>query len=417
MPDAHSKFSASASARWLACPGSMVLSKGAPRSSSKYSREGTAAHDLASQVLERNIPTAASRIGSRIPVEHETFEVDVDMASFVQVYVDLVRGLRDTLGATLLVEQKLDYGQYLGSAQAWGTGDAVLITGDEIIVIDLKYGRGEQVEADSNTQLQLYALGALAKFGDYGDFETVRVIICQPRAGGTSEWTTTVTDLLAFGEEAKHAVAKCEHAEQSKRDLEWEAVYLNPGEKQCRWCPAKAKCPELRNSVAQTVFMHTPATPEDFADEVVPDKKHIEPADDAWLSAAMAKADLIEGWLKAVRAEVERRLLAGTPVEGWKMVKGKQGNRAWTSEEEAEAALKSAKLKVDEMYSKKVISPTAAEKALADKPKVWAKIQPLIKRADAPLHVAPATDKRPAVDVTPVADEFEAVEGDGSEFA
>lgn len=424
MPEAHSKYSASASARWLACPGSMVLSKNAKRTSSKYSREGTAAHELASQVLERNVD-ATSRIGTRIPVEHETFEVDADMARHVQSYVDTVRSLRDALGATLLVEQKLDYGQYLGSEQAWGTGDAVLITPDEIIVIDLKYGQGEQVEAEDNTQLQLYALGALAKFGDYGDFQTVRVMICQPRSGGTSEWVTTVADLLQFGERAAEAVKRVEAAEASaKHDLEWEAVYLNPGEKQCRWCPAKATCPELRNEVTKTVFMHTAATPEDFADEVVPDKKHIEPADSAWLAATMAKTDLIEIWIKAIRAEVEKRLLAGDEVPGYKLVRGKQGNRAWSDETAAEDLLrKQFRLKIEDAYEMKLISPTAAEKLLAkESPKRWAKCAPLIARSEGKIHVAPLDDKREAISVTAVADEFEAIPAsdnpaDSNEFA
>jgi len=139
----------------------------------------------------------------------------------------------------------------------------------------------------------------------------------------------------------------------------------------------------------------------------VPGAEHIAPADDEWLSAAMGQAEQIEGWLKAVRAEVERRLLAGKSVPGYKLVKGKQGNRAWRDAEAAEALLKSFRLKIDEMYDMKVISPTTAEKVLAESPKRWAKAQVLITRADGKPSVAPLSDKRPALEVKPVAEEFE----------
>ena len=49
---AHSQYSASASARWLACPGSLSLSVGAPRTGSAAARRGTAAHEVAAELLE-----------------------------------------------------------------------------------------------------------------------------------------------------------------------------------------------------------------------------------------------------------------------------------------------------------------------------------------------------------------------------
>lgn len=421
MADAHAKaYGASNSATWLPCPGSVALSEGKPGSSSSYAREGTAAHALAEMCLTQN-KDAVAFIGDRIPVEHETIEADDDMARYVQEYVDLVRGLRDTLGATLLVEQRLQYGPLIGiedPESGWGTGDAVLLAGNEICIADLKFGRGEQVAAEGNTQLQLYALGAWNEYKDYGDFDTVRVIISQPRNGGTSEWTISVADLLVFAEEAKAAVQKAEQARAcEKRDAEWEAVYLNPGEKQCRWCKAKATCPELRNTVARTVFDTTPATPEDFEAYTSPVGikgmtlgQHVGMLPIDWLAACMSKADLIEDWLTAIRAETERRLLAGEPVQGFKLVKGKQGNRAWASATEAEEALKAARLKRDEMYDLKVISPTTAEKLLAkDKPRVWSKLQTLITRSDGKVHVAAATDPREAVVLQASADDFDAI--------
>lgn len=411
-PVGHSRFSASASARWMACPGSMVLAKDAPRKSSVYSRWGTAAHEVAANSLYSEVAVAAANSASII-VEGEDIAVDADMIACVQEYVDLVRTLRDTLGAELLVEQRLDYGSMIGSTEAWGTGDAVLLTDDEIIVIDLKTGQGERVEAEGNTQLMLYALGALAAHPDR-KFKTVRIIICQPRAGGTTEWTTTVDALVAFAGVAERAVDAVETAALCRDDQDLQR-YLVPGEKQCRWCPAAASCPALRETVADAVAISS-ASPEEFGDAIGRPK----PADmaDQWLSVAMQATPLVEHWLKAVRAEVEARLLASKPVPGFKLVKGKQGNRAWADEQAAEEMLtKQFRLKQDEAYDRKLISPTSAEKLLADaSPKRWTKLQPLITRADGKLSVAPESDKRPAVELTPVADDFTDESASASDF-
>jgi hypothetical protein len=125
----------------------------------------------------------------------------------------------------------------------------------------------------------------------------------------------------------------------------------------------------------------------------------------------MDAVDMIEGWCKGVRAEVERRLLAGTFSDGrYKLVEGRAGARAWADEAEAEKLLKSFRLKQDEMYDFTLISPTAAEKVLAaTSPKRWAKAQALIRRSDGKPSVAPAADKRPALVRTPVADDFDAL--------
>lgn len=185
-------------------------------------------------------------------------------------------------------------------------------------------------------------------------------------------------------------------------DIDWQQAYLNPGEKQCRFCKAKATCPALRAEVADIV--HEAATLDDFADlvPVTVDKE----TGDNYLSAAMAKVDLVEQWCKGVRAEVERRLLAGRTVDGYKLVEGKRGNRAWGDKEAVEKLLKGFRLRQDEMYDFSLISPTKAEKLFKENPKRWEKVREHITQSPGKPSVAPATDKRPAMAVTPVADDF-----------
>lgn len=133
----------------------------------------------------------------------------------------------------------------------------------------------------------------------------------------------------------------------------------------------------------------------------------------------MFAVGLIEDWCKAVRAETERQLLAGDEVPGFKLVLGKAGARAWKDAEEAEKQLKTMRLKVEEMYDLKLISPTSAEKLAKAKvlgPRQWTKLQPLIGRSDPKPSVAPAADKRDAYVPAPVADDFQPVADEAADL-
>jgi hypothetical protein len=118
------------------------------------------------------------------------------------------------------------------------------------------------------------------------------------------------------------------------------------------------------------------------------------------LAMCMEAVDLVEGWAKAVRAEVERRLVNGGDVPGFKLVEGRKGARAWSDPNAAEALFKTFRLKQDQMYDFTLISPTTAEKLAADGligKKQWPKAQALITQSSGKPSVAPASDKRPAI--------------------
>lgn len=428
MPEAHSKFSASASARWMSCAGSMVLSKGKVDKGSQYADEGTAAHTLASWCLTENTD-ATAYLGRVIAIEDSgrEFEVTDDMARDVQVYVDLVREYRGEDGV-LMVERQVNYSAAIGveADQGWGTSDAIIAKGGLLIVADLKFGRGEEVEAADNTQMALYALGALAEFDGIAEFERVLMVISQPRTShAPREWEISIDELRKIGVQAWDAASRVIEAEEAYPAGDWHERFTAATEKGCRWCKAKATCPTARANVTSTVFDVVPASPDDFDDmtalptdgtaaAIITDR-HMVDADfteEQWLGAVLPKIDQIEDWCKAVRAEAETRLLAGADVPGYKLVQGKKGNRAWSDAEQAEQMLKTFRLKQEEMYEFKLISPTTAQK-LADAETIgkrqWPKLQALITQSEGQLHVAPVSDKRPAVEVKPIADEFEVV--------
>jgi hypothetical protein len=407
---AHAKISASQFHRIIPCAGSLALSAGAPRTTSVYAAEGTAGHEILHRSLVSMAP-AARYVGEVMEVEGHYIVVTDEMAAHVQSVVDLALEIAGDDGV-VMAEQRVCFARFLGVADddAWGTADIIIARGASLTVIDFKYGAGERVDVSLNPQLMLYGLGAVNEFdGIAGDFRQVELIIAQPRAGGVSREAYAIDELIEWAEDiAAPAVADAIDAEDAYRKVStpvWEEAYLVPGETQCRWCPAKGTCPALRAEVAAHVTVA--AADVDEFQQVTDPKTFREPD----LSRAMGAVGMIEDWCKAVRAEVERRLLAGTEVRGWKLVEGRQGARAWADAAAAEQALKGMRLKQDEMYDLKLISPTSAEKLLAkDSPRRWAKLQEFISRAPGKPSVAPASDARPSIETKPVADDFSAVE-------
>lgn len=406
---AHAKLSPSGAHRWMACPASVVLEADYPDTSSSYAREGSAAHELAAMVLENEELSAQGYVGKLIEFKDNNdivhWLVTQDMADHVDDYVKLVRELAE--GKTLLVERKVPIDHLTGETGATGTSDVVIVdtTGKNLTVVDLKYGMGVRVDALENPQLQMYALGALEEYGLLGDFETVSMYIHMPRLNFVSEYHVDTRDLLNFGRDVSAAAEQVRLAQSLDFSNGMEDLtmgFFTAGEKQCRFCKAKATCPALLAEVTEIVG--GAATAADFAD-FVPETIDANTGDN-YLPMAMSKVDLVEAWCKAIRAETERRLFAGQKVDGFKLVEGKRGHRKWRSETEVEDLFKTFRMRQDEMYDLSLISPTKAEKVFKQNPKRWAKVTDLITQNEGKPSVAPATDKRPEMVVTSIAEEF-----------
>lgn len=427
MSDAeHSLLSASDSARWAACPGALAMSAGIEDEGSVYADEGSAAHELAKWCLQNRIVNydkarpPADYIGQKIRVGKREFPVTEEMAEAVQEYIDTCMvASRHALPNARFVETKVNYAFYLEVEErlAWGTSDFIALVktdrGVELQVHDLKYGKGVRVFAEGNSQMRLYALGALYAHSLAEDIVQVRTFIHQPRLKHVDEEVIDVLDLELWAQDmaksAKRALAAYNALEVG---LTPGLPELYPGEKQCRWCSAKANCPALDKVVAGAVLAR-PSEEVEFEDLTTATPVLNREGDNAGLGQRFALVELVEAWCKAVRAEVERQLIAGNPVPDpdggeMKLVAGRAGPRNWIDEDEAALRLKAARLRNDEMYQSKLISPTTAEKIFAkNNPRIWADLQKNITQSKGAPSVARASDKRPPVSVTSTVEEFE----------
>ena len=183
-------------------------------------------------------------------------------------------------------------------------------------------------------------------------------------------------------------------------DKVWADTYLVPGEKQCQFCPAASFCPAVRNMAREHI--------DDEFDMVA--LRDTVPGES--LAEAMEMIPLLEIFIKAVQAEVNRRLSAGMSVPNWKLVKGHEGNRKWSDEEAAADALEAAGVARSDLFVAKMLTPPAVEKVLKkiNKQALEETFPKLIVRSPAKPTLASADDPREAWSNVASADEFGVVE-------
>lgn len=366
MSGKHAKLSASISKRWMSCPGSIRLCVGIPNTGSVYAAEGTAAHKLAEVCLKTNT-NASGYLKKKV----EGFEVTEDMADAVQVYLDEIRkDMKTVKGAKLMIEQHFKLSIH---PDMQGTNDACLCEPyGKLIVYDYKHGAGVAVDAEANSQLAFYALGAI----ETGDYAEVILKIVQPRAfhskGKIRTWNPTKAELEKW---------KADFLKAAKEVAKPDAPLCSGDH--CKFCPAAAKCPELHKksqAVARAVF--APEVKEAPAPELLTIEE---------VASVLDKADMVEAWIASVRAHAVAALHKGQAVPGWKLV-AKRSTTKWKDEANTEKELAGYKELI--YTTPELKSPTQVKKALPKS--VHDIVESLTHKPDNGATIAPEADSRPA---------------------
>lgn len=374
----HALLSASGASRWINCPPSARLTEGMADKWSAYADEGTAAHEYAEIKLTRRLTKCNSADRERLDKQAEALKTNryynAEMEACIQQYADLVeerfleaRSRSDSEDATVLLEAKLDLTEWV--PDGFGTSDVTIISDGVLEVIDLKYGKGVPVSAINNSQLRLYALGALSEFGWMYDIHTVRMTIIQPRLDSVSTDEISVEELNEWAESVVKPAASLAYAGEGE---------YKAGD-HCRWCLAKGNCRARADENLKAIAY-------EFQEPALLSNEEIGPI--------LHIAGQLQSWVKDVQEYALEQALRGEKIPQWKLVEGKS-KRFITDTKKAAALLTEAGYSEDKLYKPRELrAMTALEKAVGKKNFAEILGDLITKQAGKPTLVA-ETDSRP----------------------
>lgn len=348
MSSGHHETSPSGAERWLACPGSVIRSRGIEDKGSVYAEEGSKAHAVAEMTLR-------ALMGGGWTDPGDYLEPD-DMLRHAVAYAEYINNLGHF--SEYLIEARLDLDFWIPGA--WGTGDFVGLVGTTLHVVDYKYGQGVQVEAKENPQLKCYGLGALAWMLHRWAITDVVLHIFQPRRNHIDSWATTPIELITWGAEVLRPGALLAMDPDAP---------VKAGE-HCQFCKARGRCPEQLAAVQKAASIPFLL--------LGPDE----------LAEAYALVPMVEKWIDGVTcAALNTARETGLP--GYKFVEGRSV-RKWRNPAEVAAALEA--IGAQPYKPREVLGITEVEKILPKKVVAELTVKPPGKPT-----LVPDSDKRPEI--------------------
>ena len=361
----HAALSASSSHRWMNCPPSVRLTEHIADNGSIYAAEGSEAHALCEYKLRQLLGMEAEN-PLNYPGGLQYYDSTMEDAAtgYAAFVMELLEEIRQTCADPIvMVEQHLNFSRWV--KDGFGTGDAVIVADRILQVVDFKYGTGVPVSAEGNSQMRLYALGALDMFGELYDIEVVKMTIYQPRLSNISTDTISRADLLDWAENTLRPVAELAYKGEGE---------LNAGS-WCRFCKLRTTC-RKRAEANLALAQHDFKLPPTLSDEEI--------------SIILNQLDDLSSWAADVREYALTAALSGTHFDGWKLVEGR-ANRRYTNEEAvAQAVIGSG----HDPYERKLLSITAMERLLGKK-QFATLLADLVERPQGKPTLVPASDKRP----------------------
>ena len=336
-----------------------------PNVETAYTAEGTKAHELAEALL---------RVALGEEVDFEPTD-DKEMLNAAESYVATVLEYYAELRAAdpstvVLIETRVDFSDIV--PEGFGSCDCIIVGAGRAVVIDFKYGQGVKVSAWGNSQLRLYAFGAVQLLKLSHDVEQVTTVIVQPRIDHVSTETLTDAELLEWAEYVRPVALEAFSGEGAQKPGDW-----------CSFCRVRNRCKALA-AEALEVARH------DFADPKL--------LTDDELLAIAAKAKRLTSWLNGLDAFMLSEALAGKKWDGYKLVEGRSV-RSIKDEQAATDRLLSDGYTLQDVTNSKLKGLGDLEK-LVGKKRLPELLDGLIVKPQGKPTLAPESDPRQPIDPT-----------------
>ena len=407
MPEVHALLSASSSKRWINCPPSVRLEEGFPNESSVYAKEGTFAHSLCEFKVRKYLHERVIR-----PQSDEYYSEEIDLIT--DMYFEFVVGVIEEMkknGAQplVLVEERVDYSHI--APLGFGTADLLVIGKDEggrgiLHVIDFKAGKGIYVDPDHNSQMMLYAIGALHAYGYIYPIEDVRMTIVQPRLDNISTFECLRQELEEWVESIKPVARMAFEGKGEQKPGDW-----------CRFCRAKpicCACAEEAMSLAREEFLdldagafgeetwNSPMAESDLTDPFAADatppvfkQPGLIPLSD--LAEILPTLNRIYLWIESVFAFVTSEAIShGVSVPGYKVVEGRSKRIFTDPKAVVDIAVQNG---YTDLYKQQLITLTEFEKMMGKK-RFNELLGEYVTKPPGKLTLVPEDDPRPPVEIT-----------------
>jgi hypothetical protein len=346
--------------RVINCPASVKLvQRMPPQAESEHAARGTLLHNVIAELLEFD-KKPEQCIGATYKEQTLTQElIDEKIIPALQALDEIDSEKR----MEYMVETRVGFGDFLPGV--FGSTDLLGRRDNRAFIIDWKFGDGVMVDAVENPQLLFYAAAAMRTDAAKWIFEgadEIECIIVQPPE--IRRWVTTPARVAEFEQELLYAVRLSDYPEPP----------MTTGE-HCRWCTAKPICPMMTGAAERALKVTLANLPVEQ------------------IKMQLEQADMLEDYIKNLRALAFEMLENGQPVPGFKLV-AKRGTRQWTSEDAVDAWVDTNGI-AKEAYESKLRSPAQMEKVL----KKYGKELPseLVVSISSGSTLAPESDPRPAV--------------------
>ncbi len=362
----HALLSPSSSSRWLMCPPSARLCEGIEDKTSSFAEEGTDAHTLCEYKVNKALGNKVE--DPTLNLQYYSEEMESCAEEYTAYVLESFQKEKDEEKDPLIItEQRLDITRYVPECR--GTGDCIIIADKSLHIIDFKYGQGVPVSAEKNTQMMLYALGALEMFSSLYEVEEVSMTVFQPRLANISTFHLTTEELTYWA--VSYLAPRAEMA------------FTGEGEfcsgSHCRFCRVKGTCrkrAEENLELAKYEFKE----PALLRDEEI--------------AEILTKVDELVSWVNDIKGYGFSVLSRGGKLEGFKLVEGRSV-RKYTDEDSVAQAVREEGF---DPYEHKVLGITAMTELLG-KARFNEILGSCIYKPKGKPTLVPESDKRPAITI------------------